>query len=75
MLKNIDDDPVYTITNHHPTKMDALPKLLFKIILAAKGFMRHSCMSPKQQRRPSPFLLSLSFFYGKNRDFLETKRE
>ena len=28
--KKMDDHPVNTIPNHHPTKMDVLPKIVFK---------------------------------------------
>ena len=40
------------------------PKLCFQIIIAAKWLVWHSSMSPNQQRRPLPSLLSLSFFYA-----------
>ena len=41
------DHPVYTIPNHHPTKMDVLPTNFFlQIILAAKWLVRHSSTSP-----------------------------
>ena len=54
-------------TMHHSTKMDVLPKTLIQIRLAAKWQGRaFKYTSPKQQRRPWPALLSLSFFYGKN---------
>ena len=43
--------------------MDVLPKTFVQIILAAKWLVRHSSMSPSQQRRPLPSLLSLSLFY------------
>ena len=63
----MDDHPVHTIPNHHSTKMDVLPKTLIQIRLAAKWQGRaFKYTSPKQQRRPWPALLSLSFFYGKN---------
>ena len=32
----MDDHPVHTIPNHHPIKMDVLPKTVVEIILAAK---------------------------------------
>ena len=51
-------------TNHHPIKMVVLPKTFVQIILAAKWLVRHSSTFPKQQRRPLPSLLSLSFFYA-----------
>ena len=65
-LGQMDDPPVHTIQNHHPTKMDVLPKTLVQIILAAKWLVQHSSMSPKQNRRPLPSLLSLSFFCALN---------
>ena len=42
----MDGHPVYTIPNHHPTKMDALSKTFVQIILAAKWLVRHSSTSP-----------------------------
>ena len=63
-FENMDDLPVHTIPSHHTTKMDGLPKTFVQIILAAKWLGRHSSTSHKQQRRPMPSLLSLSFFYG-----------
>ena len=38
----MDDRPVHTVPNHHPTKMDVLPKAFVQIILAANGLVRHS---------------------------------
>ena len=32
----IDDHPLHTKPNHHPTKMDVLPKTFVQIILSAK---------------------------------------
>ena len=52
------DHLVHTTPNHHPPKIDVLPKTFLKIILAAKWLVRHSSASPKQQRRPLPSLLS-----------------
>ena len=43
---NMNDHPVQTIPNHHPTKMDVLPKPFVQIILAAKWLVRHSSTSP-----------------------------
>ena len=37
MLWQRDDHLVHTIPNHHPTKMDVLPKTLVQIILAANS--------------------------------------
>ena len=62
-FRKMDDHPVHTIPNHHPTKMKVLPKTFVQIILAAKWFVRLSNTSPNQHRRPLPSLLSLSFFY------------
>ena len=45
------------VPNHHPFKMDILPKTFVHIFLAAKWLVRHSCTSPKHQRRPLPSLL------------------
>ena len=59
----MDDHPIHTITNHHPTKMDILQNTFVQIIIAAKCLMRHSSTYPNQQRRPLPSLLSLSFLY------------
>ena len=53
----MDDYPVHTIPNHHQAKLDILPETFIQLILAATT-------SPEQQRRPLPYLLSLSFFYG-----------
>ena len=39
---NMNDHLVHTIPNHHPSKMDVLPKPFFQIILAAKCLVRHS---------------------------------
>ena len=59
---------VHTIPNHHPLKIHVLPKTVLQIILAAtvkcKWQVRHTSTSPKQQRRPLPSVLYLSFFYG-----------
>ena len=54
-FEKLDDHPIYTIPNHHPTTMDFLPKTSVKIILAAKWLVRHSSTSHKQQRRPYSF--------------------
>ena len=58
-FEKINDHPVDTIPNHHPTKMDVLPITFVQIILAANWLVRHSRTSTKQQRRPLP---SLTFF-------------
>ena len=50
-------------TKPPPYKMNVLPKQILQIILAAEWLMRHLIAFPKQQRRPLPFLLYLSFFY------------
>ena len=47
----------FSIPNHHPSKMDVLPKTFVQIILAAKCLVRHSSTSPNQQRQPLPSLL------------------
>ena len=61
--EQLDDPPVHTIPNHHPLKMDVLPKTFLHIILAAKSQVRHSITSPKQLLRPLPSLLNKSFFF------------
>ena len=58
-LEKMDDHPVHTIPNHHP-----IPKWMFKSILLLNDKWGIQVRSPKQQRRPLPSLLSLSFFYG-----------
>ena len=60
----MDDLPVHTTPNHHPPKMEVLPKTFLQNILAAKLLVRHSSTSPKQQRRPLPSILYKSFFKG-----------
>ena len=59
----MDDHPDHTTPNHHPPKMDVLPKTFLRIILAAKGLVRHSSTCPKQQRWHLPFSLFLILFY------------
>ena len=51
---------VHTTPNHHPSKMDVLPKTYLQIILAVKWLVRHWSTSLKQQRRPLPSLLCVS---------------
>ena len=64
MDEKLDDHTVHTKPNHHPNEMDVLPKSFVQSILAAnKWLLQDSSNSPKQ--RPSPSLLSLSFFYGR----------
>ena len=55
-LRKMDDHLVHTTPNHHPPKMDVLPKTFLQIILAANWLVQHSILSPKQQRRPLPSL-------------------
>ena len=62
-------------TNYHPLKMDVLPITFLQIILAVNWLVWHSSTSPKQQRRPLPSPLSLSFFYGRNPVIPPRKRE
>ena len=50
----------HTTLNHHPTKMEGLPKTFLQIIITAKWLVRHSSKSTKRQRRPLPSLLSVS---------------
>ena len=57
--------------NHHPTKMDVLPKskyfcsnhLCCQMVSAAFKYVPHP---PSSHRRPLPSFLSLSFFYGQD---------
>ena len=56
------DHLVHTIRNHHPPKMDVLPKTFLQIILAANWLGRYSGTSHNQQRRPLPSLLSVSSY-------------
>ena len=51
----MDDYPIYTIPNQHPTKMDVLLKTFVQIILADRCLVWHSRMP----RRPLPSLLSI----------------
>ena len=60
---NIDDHPVHTIQNHHPTNLDDLPKTFLQIILAAKLLVRHLSTSTNQHQQHLPSLLYFSFFY------------
>ena len=51
--------------NHHPTKMDVLPKTLFKSSLLINGWCGIQESPPTNtDGRPLPSLLSLSFFHG-----------
>ena len=59
-FRKMDDHLVHTTPNHHPPKMDVLPKTFLQIILASKWLVWHSSTSPKQQWRPLPSLLSVS---------------
>ena len=54
-IVKIDEYPVHTIQNHHPTKMDILPKTFVQIILGAKWLVRHS------SRRPQPTATTFAF--------------
>ena len=49
--RKMDDHLVHTTTNHHPPKMDVLPKTFLQIILAANWPVWPSSTSPKQQRQ------------------------
>ena len=59
-FRKIDNHLAHTTPNHHPSKMDILLKTFLRIIHAANWLVRHSILSPKQQRRPLPSLLSVS---------------
>ena len=61
-FRKMNDHLVNTTPNHHPPKMDGLPKTFLQIILAAKWLVRYSSTSPKQQRRPSVCVSIL--YYG-----------
>ena len=50
----MDDHPVHTIPNHHPTKMEVLPKTFVKIVLPAKFNIQVQYVL-NQQRRPFAF--------------------
>ena len=51
MLWKMDDHPVHTLPNHHPTKLGCiLTKTLVQIILAAKWLVRHSSTRPTTNR-------------------------
>ena len=57
--EQLDDLLVYTIPNHHPPKMDVLPKCFSSNHpLSAKWLVRHSSTSPL------PSLMYKSFFYA-----------
>ena len=62
-MGKLDNPPVHTTPNHHPTKMDILPKAFFQIILVGNWLGRHprTSSSPNQQRRPLSSLLSDSY--------------
>ena len=62
-FRKIDGHLVYTTPNHHPSKIDVLPKTFLQIIHAAKWLRRHgrTRTSPKQPRRLLPSILSVSF--------------
>ena len=60
----MDDHLFPSIPNHHPCKMDVLPKTFLQIILDANWLVWHTFPSPKQQRRPLLSPLSLSSFYA-----------
>ena len=51
-------------TKPTPNQNECSPKTFVQIILAAKWLVLHSSTTPKQQRRPFPFLLSLYFLYS-----------
>ena len=60
-FRKVDDHLVCTTPNQHPPKIDVLPKTFLPIILASKWQARHSSTSLKQQRRPLPSLLYISY--------------
>ena len=59
-FEKMDDHLVHTISNHHPTKMDVLPKSFVKNILAPKWLVRPQNISDNLSMF---FLLSFFFFY------------
>ena len=60
-FRKINNHPVQTVPNHHSPKMDVLPKTCLQIILVAKWLVRHSFLSPNQQRRSLPSVWFLPF--------------
>ena len=62
-FEKIDDHLVHTIPNHHPTKMDVLPKTFVQIILATKSDMGGGLMPPSLTVR---FLKMVHVFYNLN---------
>ena len=69
-LKKVDDHLVCTTPNQHPPKIDVLPKTFLPIILASKWQARHSSTSLKQQRRPLPSLLYISYMLSSHHAYL-----
>ena len=53
----MDDNPVHTIPNHHPTIRGVLLKTFVQIIIAVKWLVRHSSMN----QQPGPFAFSSVF--------------
>ena len=53
----MDDNPVHTIPNQHPTIRDVLLKTFVQIIIAVKWLVRHSSMN----QQPGPFAFSSVF--------------
>ena len=46
-FEKMDNHPIHTTENPHPTKMDVLPKTFLQIILSAKWLVRHFKYNPK----------------------------
>ena len=60
---NMDDHPVHTTPNHHPPKMDVLPKTFLQIILAAKWLV-HGIQVHPPNSSDDLCLLFCFFFYA-----------
>ena len=60
----MDDHPVHTKPNPHPTKIDVLPKTFLQVILGAKYLVQHSSMSPQPAATTFAFPSVRFLFYG-----------
>ena len=56
-FEKMDNHPIHTTENPHPTKMDVLPKTFLQIILSAKWLVRHFKYNPK------PAATTFAFFF------------
>ena len=67
MNRRMDDDLVHTKLNHHPTKMDILPKTFIQIILTATcRYMASAAFKyvPQSAVTTFAFFSVCCFFYG-----------